>query len=221
MIQSIAATNFPRFQVCKNPEKTKKKKEALSPAETIGSHVGHLQVFPEDDDDYPVPQVRAARAPLEPTRFGDARLKPNVKQARKRSSEDNDTSGALPHVASTSTVLAPIGTKTNYIGPTLLRSRHTIGLKRSGSSETPGDGGEKLKKSASLTVKRTTPFRVPFKVPFNTVSEHRQATSTNSDPILAPSGAKPLRDSDGAAEEAVIDLTDQSGDGDLPCESDF
>jgi len=74
MIQSIAATNFPRFQVCKNPEKTKKKKEALSPAETIGSHVGHLQVFPEDDDDYPVPQVRAARAPLEPTRFGDARF---------------------------------------------------------------------------------------------------------------------------------------------------
>ncbi|KAH9959764.1 ATP-dependent DNA helicase [Russula dissimulans] len=208
--------------VCKNPEKTKKKKEALSPAETIGSHVGHLQVFPEDDDDYPVPQVRAARAPLEPTRFGDARLKPKVKQARKPSSEDNDTAGALPHVASTSTVLAPIGTKTNYIGPTLLRSRHTKGLKRSGSSEVPGDGSEKLKKPRSEYsvpyghVKRTTQFRVPFKVSFNTVSEHPQATLTNSDPIVAPSGAKPLRDSDGAAKEAVIDLTDQSGDGDLP-----
>jgi len=147
MAQSIVATDHLRFQVCKNPEKTRKKKEALSPAETIGSHIGHLQVSPEDDD-YPVPQVRATRAPLEPTRSSDTRLRLNLKQARKPSSEDNDTAGALPHVASASTVLAPIGTKTNYIGPTLLRSRH-IGLKRSGSTEIPGDGREKLKKSRS------------------------------------------------------------------------
>jgi hypothetical protein len=238
--QSIAATYHLLFQVCKNPEKTKKKKEALSPAETMSSHIGHLQVSPGNDDDYPVPQVRASRAPLEPTRFSDGWLKPNLKQARKPSSEDNDTAGALPRVASSSTVLAPIGTKTNYIGPTLLRSRH-IGLKRSGSSEIPGDGSDKLKKPRSgysaphshglrhfaavtvnsptlLTVKRTAQFRVPFKVPFNTASEHPRATTTDNEPIRDE--AKPLRDSDGAGEEAVIDLADQSDEA-LPCRSDF
>jgi len=167
MTQSIAAKYHLRFQVCKSPEK---------------------KVSPEDDDDYPVPQVRAARAPLEPTRFSDARLKPNLKQARKPSSENNDTAGALPQVASSSTVLAPIGAKTNYIGPT------------------------------SPTAKRTTQFRVPFKVPFNTVSEHPRVTSMDNEQMRDE--AKPLRDSENAAEEAVIDLTDQ-GDGEALPSSPF
>ena len=137
------------FQVCKSPEKTKRRKEALSPAEAIDPHTRHMQmVSPEDDDNYPVPQVRATHAPLQPMRFGDVRAKQKSKAPYKPNSEKDDSAGALPRVASTSTVLAPIGARTEYVGPALLRSRKT-GLKRSGSSENSRDGNENLKKPRS------------------------------------------------------------------------
>lgn len=140
-------SEYRRLQVCKNPEKTRKKKEALSPVEAIDQRAGQM-ASPEDDDDYPVPQVRAAYAPLQPTSFSSVQSKPKSKIIRKPSPEDDDSSGALPQVASTSTVIAPIGMKTNYVGPALLRSRQ-VGLKRSGSSENSRDGSENSKKPRS------------------------------------------------------------------------
>ena len=146
-IHSSAVSDYRRFQVCKNPEKTRKKKEALSPVEAIDQRAGHLRMAsPENDNDYPVPQVRAARAPLQPT--SGVHAKPKSKMVRKPSPEDDDSSGALPRVASTSTVLAPIGVRTSYVGPALLRSRQ-VGLKRSGSSENSRDGSENSKKPRS------------------------------------------------------------------------
>ena len=103
---------------------------------------------PEGEDDYPVPQVRAARAPLQPRRSGDVRGKPKSRVPCKPNSKNDDSAGAFPQVASTSTVLAPIGAKTNYIGPALLRSRK-MGLKRSGSPENSRDDSENLKKPRS------------------------------------------------------------------------
>jgi hypothetical protein len=76
-------------------------------------------------------------------RFSDVREKPKSRVHCKPNSENNDSAGALPRVASTSTVLAPIGAKTGYVGPALLRSRK-MGLKRSGSFER--DENENLKK---------------------------------------------------------------------------
>jgi hypothetical protein len=106
-------------------------------------------VSPEDEDDYPVPQVRATRAPLQPMRFSDVREKQKSKAPYKPNSKNDDSAGVLPRVASTSTVLAPIGAKTGYVGPALLRSRK-MGLKRSGSSENFRDeGNENLKKPRS------------------------------------------------------------------------
>jgi bloom syndrome protein len=148
-IHSSAVSDYRHLQVCKNPEKTRKKKEALSPVGAIDQRAGHLQrASPEDEDDYPVPQVRAAHAPLQQTSFSGVHAKPKSKIARKPNPEDDDSSGALPRVASTSTVLAPIGVKTNYVGPALLRSRQA-GLKRSGSSENSRDGSENSKKPRS------------------------------------------------------------------------
>jgi hypothetical protein len=100
---------------------------------------------PEDEDDYPVPQVRATGAPLRLMRFGDVREKPKSRVHCKPNFENNVSAGALPRVASTSTVLAPIGAKTDHVGPTLLRSRK-MGLKRSGSPESSKDENENLKK---------------------------------------------------------------------------
>jgi len=142
-------SDYRRLQVCKNPEKTRKKKEALSPVEAIDQRAGRLQMAsPEDDDDYPVPQVRAAHAPFQPTSFSGVHPKPKSKVVGRPSPADDDSSGALPRVASTSTVLAPIGVRTSYVGPALLRSRQ-VGLKRSGSSENSRDGSENLKKPRS------------------------------------------------------------------------
>lgn len=137
------------LQVCKNPEKTKKRREELSSTQAIDPHTGYMQtVSPEDEDDYPVPQVRATRAPLQPMRSGDVREKQKSRAPYKPNSEKDGSAGALPRVASTSTVLAPIGAKTGYVGPALLRSRK-MGLKRSGSSENYRDGNENLKKPRS------------------------------------------------------------------------
>jgi hypothetical protein len=191
-----------------------------------------------------VPQVRAARAPLQPMRSGDVRGKPRSRGPREPNTENDDSAGVLPRVASTSTVLAPIGAKTGYIGPALLRSRN-VGLKRSGSSENSRDENENLKKPrselsapsgygwclfyfealsfrvvnslATFIARRTTQFRVPFKVPFNTVSVVPQATSKSGGPACGK--AKPLRDPEGALEEAPIDLMDED-DETLPCGSD-
>ncbi len=149
MSQSFTTSDHRRLQVCKNREKTRKKKEALSPTEAVDPYVGYMQmVSPEDEDDYPVPQVRVTRAPLQPMRFGDVREKPKSRASSKLNSENDDSAGALPRVASTSTVLAPIGAKTGYVGPALLRSRK-MGLKRSGSSEGSRDENENLKKPRS------------------------------------------------------------------------
>jgi hypothetical protein len=156
-IQSLVVSDHRGLQVCKNPEKTKKRKEALSPAETINQHASHLQmVSPEDDDDYPVPQVRAPSAllqPLQPASLAGVRVKPNWRATRKPNAGDDDSADTLPRVANTSTVLAPIGAKSNYVGPALLRSRQ-LGLKRSGSSENSREGSENLKKSRSETSAR-------------------------------------------------------------------
>ncbi|KAF8491239.1 ATP-dependent DNA helicase [Russula emetica] len=223
--------------VCKNPEKTKKRKEALSSTEAIDPHTGYMQtVSPEDEDDYPVPQVRATRAPLQPMRF-------EIKGTLQAKLRKGDSAGALPRIASTSTVLAPIGAKTDYVGPALLRSRKT-GLKRSGSSENSRDGNENLKKPRSepsalsghgscpfcsrafssriadsiavFTARRIAPFRVPFKVPFNTVSMDPQTTSRSAGPTCDKT--KPLRDLDGALEVATIELMDD-GEQSPPCGS--
>jgi hypothetical protein len=233
------------LQVCKNQEKTKKKKEALSPTGAIDPHTGYMQmVSPEDVDDYPVPQVRATRAPLQPMRFDDVREKHKSKAPYKPNSKNDDSAGTLPRVASTSTVLAPIGAKTGYVGPALLRSRKT-GLKRSRSSENfRDDGNENLKKPrsepsalsghgscpfyfrafssriadsiAAFTARRTAPFRVPFKVPFNTVSVDPQTTSRIAGPTCDKT--KPLREPDGAL-VATIELVDDGGEESPPCGS--
>jgi hypothetical protein len=233
------------LQVCKNPEKTKERKEALSPTGAIDPHTGYLQmVSSENEDDYPVPQVRATRSPLQPMRLGDVREKQKSRAPYKPNSKNDDSAGVLPRVASTSTVLAPIGGKPDYVGPALLRSRKT-GLKRSGSSENSRDGNENLKKPrsepsalsghgscsfyftafssriadsiAAFTARRLAPFRVPFKVPFNTVPVDPQATTSRSAGPTCDK-TKPLRDPDGALEAATIELVDD-GEQSPPCGS--
>ena len=125
--------------------------EALSPAEALDHHA-HPGPLGDDYGDYPVPQVRAPRVPPRPpTLDGGAREKTNrTKAPRKPIPGKDDDGSTLPRVASTSTVLASIGAKTNYVGPALLRSRQ-LGLKRSISS--PGDskegGGEESSKKPS------------------------------------------------------------------------
>ncbi|KAI0269956.1 ATP-dependent DNA helicase [Gloeopeniophorella convolvens] len=180
--------------VCKNPEKTKKKKAALSPAESIDPRVGSLHSgHAEDDDGYPVPQVKAPRAPLRPAHSSNARADTSAKaKATFKPDPKDDDKSALPHVASTSTVLAPIGVKTKYVGPSLLRSRQTS-VKRAGSSETFRDGdGESAKRprtehaAPSGPVRRMTQFRPPFKVPF-------KSTPTDTPPIT-PSPQSTLSD---------------------------
>lgn len=235
-----------RIQVCKNPEKTRKKKEALFLIEATNLQSGHMQM--RDEDDYPVPQVRAPCAPLQPTRLGDVRGKPKSRAPFQQNVENNDSAGALPCVASTSTVLAPIGAKTNYVGPAFLRSRK-VGLKRSGSSlEYSRDESENLKKPrsepsapsghgqcpfhfralssqvvdslAAFTARRIPQFRVPFKVPFNTVPVDPQAASKRGGPTCGKSNLS--RDSDSALEENHIDLVDddEGGEEALSCGSD-
>lgn len=222
------------LQVCKSPEKTKKKKEALSSTQAIDPHIG--MVPPEDGDDYPVPQVRATRAPLQPMGFGDVRKKQKSRAPYKPNSKNDDSAGALPQVASTSTVLAPIGAKFDYVGPALLRSRK-MGLKRSGSSENFMDGNENLKKPRSessalsghgsclfyylrafssriagsvlvFTARHIAPFRVPFKVPLNIVSADPQTTSRRAGPTCDKT--KALRDPDDALEVASMESVDDS-----------
>ncbi|KAH9992057.1 P-loop containing nucleoside triphosphate hydrolase protein [Russula vinacea] len=141
--------------------------------------------------------LRAARAPLQPRRSGDVRGKPNSRVPCKPSSKNDDSAGAFPQVASTSTVLAPIGAKTNYIGPAF------------GSLENSRDDSENLKKPRSepSAPRRTAQFRVPFKVPFNTVSINPQATSERAGTTCDE--VKPLCDTGGALEEAPIDLSDE------------
>ena len=193
-----------------------------------------------------MPQVRAAPGSLQPTRPGGARGKAKSKAPCEPNIETGESAGALPQVASTSTVLAPIGAKTNYIGPALLRSRK-MGLKRSGSSsENARDDCENLKKPRSensapsgpsqclfsfralssrgmdslevFTARRIAQFRVPFKVPFNTVPVNPQATSKSG----GPTKAKPSRDSNNALEDIHIDLVgeNESDEEDLPCGSE-
>ncbi|KAI9465108.1 ATP-dependent DNA helicase [Lactarius psammicola] len=183
--------------VCKNPEKTRKKKEVLSPAEALDHHggpllPGHLE---DDDGDYPVPQVRAPRVPPQPTTLGGAREKTNRTKAPRKPNPEKDDGSALPRVASTSTVLASIGTKTNYVGPALLRSRQ-LGLKRSISSsgDSKEDGGEEISKkprsessaASARYQRRTAQFRVPFKVPFSSAAasaaDPRVASNSNLGP---------------------------------------
>lgn len=237
--------HYHHLQVCKSPEKTKKRKEALSSTQAIDPHIGYMQmVSPEDGDDYPVPQVRATRAPLQPMVFGDVRGKPKSRAPYKPKSKNYDSTGALPQVASTSTVLAPIGAKTSYVGPALLRSRK-MGLKRSGSSENSMDGNENLKKprneSSALsghgpcpfyylrafssrivdsvsvfTARRIAPFRVPFKAPFNIVSADPQTTSRSASPTCDKT--KALRNADDSLEVACMELVDDSEQSG-PCRS--
>lgn len=209
------------LQVCKTPEKTKERREALSRTEAIDPHTGYLRMVSSgDEDDYPVPQVRATRAPLQPMRLGDVREKQKSRAPYKPNSKNDDSAGVLPRVASTSTVLAPIGGKTDYVGPALLRSRKT-GLKRSGSSENSRDGNGNLKKPrnsiAAFTARRPASFRVPFKVPFNTVPVDPQTTTSRSAGPTCDK-TKPLRDPDGALEGATIELVDD-GEQSPPCGS--
>ena len=109
----------------------------MSPAEAIDRRASRLQtVSPENDDDYPVPQVRPTHAPLQPTSFGGMRAKPKWTAARKLTpGDDDDSAGALLQVAS-----PPMGAKTNYVGPALLCLR--LGLNRSGSAKNCWDGNK-------------------------------------------------------------------------------
>jgi hypothetical protein len=120
-----------------------------------------LRPGPEDEhDDYPVPQVRALPVPPRPTTLGASRNR--IQATRKSNPEkDDDDGSALPRVASTSTVLASIGTKTSYVGPSLLRSRQ-LGMKRSLSSSgdsKEGGGTETAKKPRSESSATSAGFR--------------------------------------------------------------
>ncbi|KAH9979944.1 ATP-dependent DNA helicase [Lactifluus volemus] len=189
--------------VCKNPEKARKRKESLSPIEAIGANAGPT-AYPEDDEDYPVPQVTAPRIPSRPASLGNAREKSKIKVVRRSSPKEEDT---LPRVASTSTVLAPIGGRTNYVGPALLRSRPT-GLKRNSSEDTKEDrSGNSKKVKSGPTSRGATQFRVPFKVPLNTASANGQVGSNTR----GSTSDKPKSTgvSDVVPEEPPIDLTDR------------
>ncbi|KAH9060432.1 ATP-dependent DNA helicase, partial [Lactarius vividus] len=200
--------------VCKNPEKTRKKKEALSPAEVLNHHVDSFREGPLEDDygDYPVPQVRAPRVPPRTMTLGG---KPSRTKAPGDPNSENDEDGsALPRVASTSTVLASIGTKTNYVGPALLRSRQ-LGMKRGiPSSGDSKEGGGKVTSKKPKSESSATPaiyrwshsihsqihvpcaahyesverriqqFRVPFKVPSNSMPP--TSNDAPMDPMQSP-----------------------------------
>ena len=121
--------------------------EVLSPTEALDHHADPAMPLEDDHDDYPVPQVRA----LPPIALGGAGEKPNPTKAPHKANtgkeKDDDDGSILPRVPSTSTVLAPIGAKTNYAGPALLRSRQ-LGMKRSmpSSGHSKEGGGEETSK---------------------------------------------------------------------------
>ncbi|KAH9016833.1 hypothetical protein EDB84DRAFT_1679664 [Lactarius hengduanensis] len=167
------------FIVCLQESREDEKEEAPSPAEALNHHVDSFRAGPLEDDhgDYPVPQVRAPRVPLRPMTLGGKANRTKLPAIQ------------TPTTTSTSAVLASIGTRTNYVGPPLLRSRQ-LGMKRSiPSSGDPKEGGgeETSKKpnsessavchlplvpfhSFSNSQRRIQDFRVPFKVPSNSVA---------------------------------------------------
>ncbi|KAH9013168.1 ATP-dependent DNA helicase, partial [Lactarius deliciosus] len=201
--------------VCKNPEKTRKKKEVLSLAEALDRHVDSFRLGPHEDDDgdYPVPQVRAPLIPLRPVTLSGTASR--IKAPGDPKPKNDDDGSTLPRVASTSTILASIGTKTNYVGPALLRSRQ-LGMKRgissSGDSKEGADEQTSKKPKSESSVastsyrwchsthsqivwlttrgveRRTQQFRVPFKVPSNS------ATASVTDPRIASTSNVELRD---------------------------
>ncbi|KAI0043156.1 P-loop containing nucleoside triphosphate hydrolase protein [Auriscalpium vulgare] len=156
--------------VCKYPEKTRKRKQKLSSPEDIGYH--HLaSAGVENGGALAHPQAKA------PSR-GAPGPRP--------SSRKDDAGASLPRVASTSTVLAPITARSNYVGPALLRSRpqglkRTASVSSAGSSE--GDASKKPRTTYTATSShlsgRSVPFRTPFKVPFQ-----KQGPETEPEPVL-------------------------------------
>lgn len=212
--------------VCKNPEKTIKRKEALPPSGALNHRVDSLLQGSLDDDygDYPVPQVRAPPVPPRPTTLGGAREKVNHTKAPRKPNpkKDDDDGSVLPHVAGTSTVLASIGAKTNYVGPALLRSRQ-LGLKRSISSSKEDVGEETSKKprsefsAASATYqRRTAQFRVPFKVPFSSAAASTTDLRVASDSTLGLEDTiNDATKTSPASKGAPIEVPIQSSDDDV------
>lgn len=130
--------------MCKYPEKTKKRREALSSHEQVATQSAKLlRHSVEEDDAYPVHRVRALRAvppPLLPNAAasGSKPLRSESKDTTKHSSANN-----YPSVPSAGSTILSYGAKTNYVGPGILRSR-AQGLKRtaSGSSNSTATGSE-------------------------------------------------------------------------------
>ncbi|KAA1469721.1 ATP-dependent DNA helicase [Dentipellis sp. KUC8613] len=153
--------------VCKYPEKVRKRKQDLTSHDIIGTQMAKLQHETVDDEDgYAVPQVRAhhpgraqENGAAGPSNFGRApsRKPPAQKEYMK-------------------TPLAPMpvfAARSSYVGPALLRTR-AQGLKRTGSSSSTGSEGAKRPKvdysvpSGPVTKRPQqgmAPFKVPFKVP--------------------------------------------------------
>ncbi|KAI0064084.1 ATP-dependent DNA helicase [Artomyces pyxidatus] len=162
--------------ICKYPEKTKRRKLNLSPYEILSFRPAQAQKGSAgDDEDYPVPQVRATTAFHGVGYTSNARPSASGWKANScNSATRGDNNTCLPQVASTSTVLAPIAAKSNYVGPALLRSR-AQGLKRTNSAASSGsaesDSSKRAKvdysaPSGGVPQKRQTGFRPPFKTPF-------------------------------------------------------
>jgi hypothetical protein len=130
-------------QVCKYPDKTKRRKQNLSSNELIGSQMARLQrEIVQDDDSCHVLQIRAPRAhtasrhisnnpyAVGPSDQSGSKSISRVEHGQDVAETRNDIAGSMT-ISFTS--------RSNYVGPALLRSR-APGLKRAGSATSAGIG---------------------------------------------------------------------------------
>ncbi|KDQ62727.1 hypothetical protein JAAARDRAFT_66384 [Jaapia argillacea MUCL 33604] len=161
--------------VCKYPDKTRRRKLALSSEEFVGSQVPRLEreALPDDDED-PCPRIFAGQNPDSNTRsiFYGVTAKPSTSAGWKKNFRqgDGEDGGDFPQVA------PPVQPAAKENMPI------SVGLKRTGQHQELNSGaGDSAKRpkvnyttsyglgvSRHLQGLRSKPFKTPFKTPVDT-----------------------------------------------------
>ena len=126
-------------QVCKYSEKTKQRKQRLSSQTKPFLPAKQKAIIDDEAEDYPVPYVRGSLEQSEqsdclPREVGKRSMSAHRTSDLKQRSSGNELKldDCWADVSSSSTVLAPLSSRPDYIGPGLFRSRITT-LKRASS----------------------------------------------------------------------------------------
>ncbi|KAI0322392.1 P-loop containing nucleoside triphosphate hydrolase protein [Amylostereum chailletii] len=201
--------------VCKYLDKTRARKHTLSSVEHAGANASRFRVDILDDDGVETaPQLGAPRLPLRNGSVNNSRIlgqSVKVNDRTRAKEEDN----ALPNVASTSTILAPLNARNNYVGPSLLRSTPLPVPAATSASSGHDDGNNKRPKvsyAAPSGLRRTGQFRPPFKVPFKIPSLVPRISSAG--PSTSRSASPPMAVEDGGTD--TDDAREVDGFRDIP-----